>query len=130
MERYEVDELLKLTPEEELKISETKKISKTKMDIYYKLGWHMVYISILSIICSYLFSYLFLIITTISLVVFLIANKKVFYSILLVIFVCLVFSFKFVKYLVNTFKNIIITYITDNINGNFAKELLGEENVC
>ena len=75
MERYEVDELLKLTPEEELKISETKKISKTKMDIYYKLGWHMVYISILSIICSYLFSYLFLIITTISLVVFLIANK-------------------------------------------------------
>jgi hypothetical protein len=76
MERYEVDELLKLTPEEELKISETKKISKTKMDIYYKLGWHMVYISILSIICSYLFSYLFLIITTISLVVFLIANKK------------------------------------------------------
>lgn len=76
MERYEVEELLKLTPEEELKISETKKISKAKMDIYYRLGWHMVYISILSIISSFLFSYLFLIVTTISLVVFYISNNK------------------------------------------------------
>ena len=30
MERYEVEDLLKLTPEEELKISETKKISKKR----------------------------------------------------------------------------------------------------
>ena len=36
----------------------------------------------------------------------------------------IIFSVKFVKYLVNTFENIIITYIADNQSGNFAKELL------
>ena len=76
MERYEFEELVKTTKKEELENLEFKRISKKKMDTYYKLAWHMIYISILSIISAYLYSSLFLIITLTSLVTFYISNNK------------------------------------------------------